>query len=692
MPLAWSAPQSAAFHDAYLDWSRLLRRRRDALVPEPGTRNWFEPVFLRLDPGGDAARAALRDMVADPAQPVVMDAHEAARLARRIADPAWLAGAADDYALYRRFGTPDALLTPLGRILDTGSLVDLDPDTGAEAPPLPGPAADTIGADGPVVAVIDDGIAMLNRRFRRARRDGTERTRFHAVWLQSDETLRGGAPGMRQVRTGQVLEAADIDALLARGPALDEAACYARLSAALHRPGAHRPLDFGESHGTHVTDLCAGADPCDAGDPARDWPLLGVQLPSEAVEDTSGTRFEGYMVQALRWILMRAHGLGAARPVIVNVSLGMLAGPKDGTRFAEDQMAFEARQWEAATGQPVRLVLSFGNDRRTRQVARRPLGPGETATFPWRVQPGDRTASYVEVMTAPGTPSDALVLTLTAPDGTAPDPVALAPGTLRTLDRDGRPVARLYHVPDRARGSGRVQRAHHVIALGPTEALVHGEPQAPSGGWTIAVTNAGPAGTTVALQIQRGDSLATYRPRGRQSYFDAPGADAWDPETRDWRGLSADGAVTRAGTHSELASVTARQVYAVGAARWPGPGAVPAPAGYSAEGADWSVPGPQVAGTAEDGVAARGVIAAGTLSESARPLNGSSAAAARVTRALALSAARLRAGAQGPHLDDLDPDRVGLVPVPARDAPRLGQALVDPRGGARRRFDPAPGA
>ncbi|BBU58596.1 hypothetical protein KU6B_48610 [Mameliella alba] len=71
----------------------------------------------------------------------------------------------------------------------------------------------------------------------------------------------------------------------------------------------------------------------------------------------------------LRWILRQAARVDATAPVIVNVSLGVLAGPKDGTHFVEHQMAREAQTWEEVTGQPVRLVWAFGNSYRSSQVA-----------------------------------------------------------------------------------------------------------------------------------------------------------------------------------------------------------------------------------------------------------------------------------------------------------------------------------
>ena len=78
------------------------------------------------------------------------------------------------------------------------------------------------------------------------------------------------------------------------------------------------------------------------------------------------------------------------------------------------------------------------------------------------------------------------------------------------------------------------------------------------------------------------------------------------------------------------------RMLSVGAAR---PGRAPGaarPALYSAEGAPWSLPGPTLSAVAERGMAPRGLLGSGTLSGTARASGGTSAAAPRAARALAL--------------------------------------------------------
>ncbi|WP_435311420.1 S8 family serine peptidase [Primorskyibacter sedentarius] len=698
MTLHWTKAESGQLWDAYLDWSQLLERRRSALLP-PQEGVWYEPIFIRLNPscaagGIETRRQALLAIVNTVGGSLAMEPHELEVLCNRVNDPTRDAGLPDEYALYRRL---DALGTPAERdddlfaVLDVGSPVMLD-----DAPPsqmrdhAAAPAVPTCKYR-PIVAIIDDGIGFLNARFRRQAEDGSQRTRFHAIWLQALETRRSEAEEAPAIRLGHVLEAAEIDSLLAKGHALEEQAAYAALHETLFPAGARRSCEFSQSHGTHVLDLAAGADP-GTGDPVETWPLIGVQLPPEAIEDTTGTRFESYLVQGMRWILRQAAKVDPTAPVIINISLGILAGPKNGTRFAEYQIAREARYWESVTGQKVRVVYAFGNHYRSRQVASFDYPPEEPriATdreIEWRVLPDDLTASYLEI--GSGLDADLLEVSLTAPDGVSSGFAPLSEGCFRSLIRsDGAPVARIYRTPAHRLDDQTVCSSTYVLALAPTQTMLPGVPLAPSGGWTVGLRYKAPQAATVHLQIQRDDNSPGYRQGGRQSYFDAPDAYGWDDEAQDNGGLLPDCAITRTASHSALVTAanpgggpgTARQVFTAAAAE-----DMPAmrdyrAAVYSAQGAgDWAVTAPVVATVAEDGRALAGVLATGTISGSTRAMGGTSAAAGRLSRALGHSAARLGQG--DTHLSDL---AVPIRALPQQDA-RLGHGVLIPDEGTRAR-------
>ncbi|WP_417209595.1 S8 family serine peptidase [Antarctobacter sp.] len=671
MAHVWTAPRGHAFRDAYLDWSRLIGMRRDMLPPaRPDRGTEYAPVFVRLVPSADvvAARSGLRDLVEDGESPFLMDAVELTALKARIDRPQDLSDLPDEYMVFRRVGTPDGAQAALFEVLDSGMPVQIDtagplPDPSAPVPPSPHPGQ-------PIVAILDDGIGFLNARFCRTGADGLRRTRFHGLWLQALEQHDTPPKG---TLAGRILGTEDINGLLEDG---DERASYAALNSALYPGQTRDETGFGTTHGTHVLDLAAGADPADANDPARNWPLLGVQLPPESIDDTSGTWFESYLVMGLRWILRQARQVDATAPVIVNISLGVLAGPKDGTRFVEYQMAREARHWEQVTGQPVRLVWAFGNSYRSSQVAC--CRPGSTTQdIAWRVQPDDETASFLEIHCRDGA-STGIAVGLTTPEGVFSGLTALQPGEIRSLERpDGAALARLYHVPAHRLDADAECAAHYVLALAPTRGQKAGEPLAPSGAWTVSVKGGG----DVWLQVQRDDAIRGSEARGRQSYLDHPAAYDWDPLRAAYIAPGA-GPITDEGCHNALVTAACRQLFCVGAAQRTAHASGQSignfrPAAYSGQGASWSVPGPTVATVIGVGAFAGGVRAAGTLSGSTRRLSGTSAAAGRLTRALALSADRITANATDPastKLDDINPAFLVLTETP--DA-RLGEAVVD---------------
>ena len=561
--------------------------------------------------------------------------------------------------------------------------------------------------DPPVIGVIDDGIGFLNARFREP---GAQTTRFDAVWLQAFGALLGWPAGLPRPPTrsgglatqmGTVLGRAEIDWLIGHGGG--EEAVYRRLSRALHPAGAHRTLERAFSHGTHVLDLLAGAWP-GAGDAAGRWPLLGVQLPPEAVDDTAGTYLDVLGFQAVRWILRRARSLGCG-PVVIGVSFGSLAGPKDGTRPIEWLIARELAVFEAQTGRCARLNWAFGNARVNRQVARIEAGaqPGDLA---WRLQPDDRAASFLEIRPDGGR-LDGLALEIGAPGGGVWRVEAPAEGEATALHVDGREALKLYRpAPEGPHWRPR-PAAHLVLAAAPTT-LAPGsppdQPRAAPGAYSVALRWVREA-VGVRLEVQRGDTPIGYRANGRQSYLDHPGVGAREDETKALTGLGTT-PITRAGTHS--AHVTARSpdgaepsghVLSTGAARPGRTPRTPRPVRYSAEGAPWSTPGPTLSAPAERGVGLRGVLGSGTLSGSVRAGNGTSAAAPLAARAAAavledegrapgLGREELARRVVAAHGVPADRAKEALPPSDADhlrpgEAARLGEGTVHPPTGRR---------
>ena len=564
------------------------------------------------------------------------------------------------YCVYRPAGGED--LRPDQVIVEQGvrMAVPREPSDPLSAPdPEPICEGDCEG-DPPVIGVIDDGLAFLNARFRRP---GARATRFDAVWLQafgaprdargaklSGKILQGRGirvllahAARRATLSGTILQAPDIDAVLAQGEALDEAVEYRALSRALYQPGAHRALERGFSHGTHVADLAAGADPGGA-DEARCWPMLGVQLPPEAVDDTAGRYLQPLAIAAVRWMLCRARRLGRG-PVVINISMGSLAGPKDCTRAIEWVVALEVALFEARTGRLARINWSFGNARRGRQVA--VFAEGEVPSpIEWRLQPDDRAASFLEIRPEGGR-VDELTVNLTMPDGRTLSLPAPDPFRPRSVLVDGRLALRLYRMPvppPVGAWRDRLETPALVLAASPTWADdgLPGAPRAPAGAHEVHVRWSGRPGL-LRLEVERGDTAAGHQAAGRQSYLDHPLAYARERETAAYTDPTAS-AITRAGTHTANASPCEERVWTTGAARPGRAPDAPRPAPYAGAGRLGSpTTGPTLTALAERGVALRGLVAAGTLSGSARASAGSSAAAPCASRVAALALTGRRA-------------------------------------------------
>lgn len=483
----------------------------------------------------------------------------------------------------------------------------------------------------PVAAVIDDGIGFLNARFRAGRAE----TRIRAVWLQAADALSAG-----DVVCGQVLTGPEIDAHLATGAA--EAEVYAQVNRVLYPVIDGASTNRRVAHGTHVLDLAAGAAP-QGHDPLRRVPILAVQLPPRSVRETAGRRLETYLVQGLRWLL--AEALRQAQgtdvpPLVVNISLGSLAGPGDSHAFLADWLRHEvARHARLSGGGRLRLVIAYGNARLSRLVARGELRLSQPMELIWRVSPDDHSSSHLEIR-ADASMIRGLHLTLTPPPGAGLPTLEVpwpAPGTGWKL---AGPLAAVSSVLD----PGGTAQLH--VALGPTEGLP-GLPACPPGGWRIALRTTEAEPVRVTARVQRDDTPQGYRRLGRQSWLDHPQGWEWDPDQRGYlapRGAAdAPGCpVTREGSSVAYAGADDPAILFVAAARpvTGAPGQL-RPAAYSAEGARYLVrpgesPGPTLAARGDDGVSLTGRRAAGVLSGSVARLSGTSVAAPEVTRALLL--------------------------------------------------------
>ncbi len=474
----------------------------------------------------------------------------------------------------------------------------------------------------PVVGIVDDSIGFLHHRFRKP--DGT--TRFHSLWMMHSGLLADDpSPATGAVTLfGIELTAADIDARIAMSGT--ENAQYRRLNNAVHGPVARKGSNHHVGHGTHVLDLATGAE---AGEDMADVPILAVQLAPSSIGDTSGRRLEPDIALALRLIINRALQRPQRAALVINLSLGALAGPQDGTSFLEIVIAAEiARYHFLSRNAPIRVVIAYGNAYRQRLVARKRLKPGDEVTLDWRILPDDKTPSFLELRTEKGGAND-IAITL-APPSNGP-----------VLNRPGFPPFNVvWQFPTPRGPAAEVQREPEVnfaMAMITVAATVadDGLPVASPGAWRLTLRNTGTKTRDISAKVQRDDTPGGYRMSGRQSWLDHPAAWVLEPETMAYTMPGPGSPVTRKGSEVGYSGINNTSVYFAGSAR-PDPfvqGGL-RPSAFSSAGGLPGREGPSLSARADDGSALRGVRAAGVVTGSFARLSGTSMATPMISRRL----------------------------------------------------------
>jgi hypothetical protein len=491
-----------------------------------------------------------------------------------------------------------------------------------------------------VTGVIDDGIAFAHDRFFST--DGTTRIEF--FWDQQTPSSIWGWWGYGSEISKRVSGIGIDDRLIAstHGALVDEDEVY-RLSGHLDhaRPG-HKPLAARASHGAHVMDLACNRPGPVVPPPrpaAATRPIVAVQLPVATVADTSGATLEPQIFNGLCYIIDRADAIAdlygsAPLPVVVNVSYGTIAGPHDGSGLLESAMDALLKSCNPPGSQPsIRVVLPAGNSHLSRCHACLSVRAKQSRELAWRVVPDDWTESHVDIWLPAGTDLATLALSITAPDNvTSTGP--LVPGLIWNLCTGANLVVgqACCYLPNP--GGRTLVR----LALAPTGWPDGGLPLAPAGVWRIKVDNSKgkKAVNRIHAWIQRDDTAPGYRRRGRQSHFDDPADRRYDD---GGRAIEVDGSasyVKRQGTLNAIA--TGREPVVIGGFSRGDRTAAP----YSASGPllppQRGAPnptGPDAMLPSDDAASHRGVLAAGTRSNSCVAAYGTSVAAPQAAFGLA---------------------------------------------------------
>jgi len=547
-----------------------------------------------------------------------------------------------------------------------------------------------VGEESPLVimAVIDDGLAYAHPTLRD--RDNAPRMEF--CWLQSAEI-----PSRQEERT--VLFGREhtrhtlADLLHQKGD--DEDAFY-RAAGSIGRKGMAQPLAGLSAHGAHVLHLATGRWGEDVGPSDLERiRVIGVELPSPLVMDTVGFGKDAYILSAFHYIFDRADRIAEAYgtrplPLVINFSFGFTGGPHDGTDRLEEAIGrlIRARRYEKQA--PTELVMPAGNQflgALNAEISAAKLASNGRFSIPWRIQPNDQTANYLEIWYPPEAEGEVSAMpgppVVTSPAGRSwnagtPAEVMQGPAQrLWPLTIDGRVVGQVSI--DKFRDS----RWRVMVIVAPTETAEATRAGAPAGLWKIEVDTRRlreDSDAVISCRIQRDHSISHPLHHGRQSYFDHPQDPVFAPNGR-WQQDDANAVLTRRfGSLNGLA--TREEVIVVAGVVAQSAAGPDLPALYSAAGRLDATPGGAAvscAAVSDQSPTLPGVLAAGTRSGAAWRLSGTSAAAPQVARALAL---RLLQGERKSALKNSDsPVQQGIaaqIDLKPRPEHRSGQRSSGP--------------
>lgn len=517
-----------------------------------------------------------------------------------------------------------------------------------------------------IVAVIDEGLAFANERFR----NGPTDSRVEFAWLQGGASAPVGVYGYNRGfelakwdRTIDGKVVPGIDTLLERslkGDLVDEDLFYKLAGISDFGRIHHKAAAWRVTHGTHVMDIAAGYDMA-AEKPRRH--IISVQLPPSIVADTSGLGLEAELINAVLYIFERAYeirdryGYKEVPPVVINFSSGIRAGPHDGSTSIEQYLDRVINYWRDHHSQ-VQMVLPAGNSFQARSHAtfsfnKPSVPPGRKIDkVNWHVPPDDRTSSYIELWLPPDldpAESKKISISISAPGDASfsgalvanpanPDKASV---TLTDSGNGDSLVCKAYFqekpIPleisiagsTAAESAGTGKRGRYLIAVVPTHFLDTDATLATAGVWTISVSYEGSEELEIHGWIHWDDAPISYSRFGRQSFFEDPHYEEFASDGKFQTEDDERSAIRRTGTINAIA--TGDQVRVVGAYRI-SDGRI---ADYSSADFKGRSERPNYLAPSETSRTNLGLLAAGSRSGSAVALNGTSVAAPQVARLIA---------------------------------------------------------
>lgn len=401
------------------------------------------------------------------------------------------------------------------------------------------------------------------------------------------------------------------------------------------------------------------------------WPdhisgLAMVQLPTSTVVDTSGGSLAMRVLDGLRYVLWQEErdreGHAQARPVVVNISYGVHAGPHDGSSM------FERALEEMFKDHPtLEVVLPVGNAAQAQCHARRELkASGDSASMELEVLPDNGRDTFVEIWMPPGAK---VKLSIRPPRSTEvfdvlqgeakihfdPDPVDASRRTVHFGAVYAKEVAQGTQGSMALLAIGPTRRTHRPVCSRALNQQTRNECLAPAGVWQLTVTNLEAKANTIDAWIERDDAPPDRAVGSRQARF-----------------LDA----TPEGTLNGIATLDHERLHVIGAMQVDG-----ALSPYSAAGparlGDFAA-GPKRVAPADWSSGLPGLRTTGFLRGAVTRINGTSAACAVYSRWLA----------EHPRKESTEPDRApafeGSPPERPLETGRKKQADAKLRGQQQR--------
>jgi hypothetical protein len=378
------------------------------------------------------------------------------------------------------------------------------------------------------LGVVDDGCCLAHEWF-----NETDRSGFLLLWEQSDKMppivpwkppatpdepardpwlrFNGVSYGVELVK-GRIDELREAYRLPCGEPA--ERLFYER---AVQRDSWGRE---GRTHGAGVLHIIAGsALPADA---TRRFPLIFVQLPTDTVADASGGSLGVYLLDGARYIVQRTRLVADILSDVlkgrvdyrttINVSLGSIAGPHDGSTITELALA------ELGRDAKVELVLAAGNTAGKHIHAARTVAMGSPGRFDILLTPDNPQESYVEVwLPANGTTvfADDFTVEVTAPDGQRSPPLIV--GQALVLCGDGAVRASVVFARAVAQGRCGTMVLLAVRSSRPVDGRID---VGPYGFWSIQISTTLADPVKVHAWVERNDILIGRRTPQQTRFVD----------------------------------------------------------------------------------------------------------------------------------------------------------------------------